>query len=252
MTRSGGDFSVGERRVVFAGASNFRDLGGYPVTDGRQTTWAQVYRSDSLHRLTAEDLEVFSGLGIATIYDLRRHDECEREPGPLPCLNLEMPSGRVSDPMHLRTRAEAERWLCEDYCQMIADAGPIFGRIFADLAGASPGPAVFHCAGGKDRTGITAALLLSALEVDRDTVLDDYELTTSCFGAEATERVVETFVAAGMARPAAEGMLSTPRWAMSEALGVLDSNYGGIENYLLGPCGLHPGQVTGLRSRLVQ
>src|ERR1700677_3085744 len=63
------------RRVAFSGALNFRDIGGYPTRDGSLTRWGVVYRSDSLHYLTAEDLPVFDALGIQAIYDLRRPSE---------------------------------------------------------------------------------------------------------------------------------------------------------------------------------
>jgi protein-tyrosine phosphatase len=238
--------------MAFRGAANFRDLGGYPSAAGGQTCWAQVYRSDNLRSLSPEDLAAFAALGISTIYDLRRADEYEREPGPLPCVNLELPSGRVFDnPATLQTREQGQRWLFEDYRAMLAHAGSVFGRIFAELATPSCGPVVFHCVGGKDRTGMTAALLLTALGVDRETVLDDYELTTPSHGSERTARVVDMFVANGIAKAAAEGMLSTPRWAMADALDVLDTTYGGIQTYLLGAAGLSTNLLNSLRERLI-
>jgi len=62
---------------------------------------------------------------------------------------------------------------------MLKEAGPLFGELLSRLTQPHGLPAVFHCAGGKDRTGMAAALLLSWLEVDRETVLDDYELEQS-------------------------------------------------------------------------
>ena len=143
-----------ERRVVFSGVTNFRDLGGYPMASGGQTRWGQVFRSDSLHNLADEDFAAFDALGIRAIFDLRRHDEREREPSRLACVHLELPSRRVddTDARTLRERIDGERWLFEDYRGMLEGAGPVFGRLFSDLAD-RPGPAVFHCTGGKDRTG---------------------------------------------------------------------------------------------------
>lgn len=62
------------RRVPFAGALNFRDIGGYPTPNGGQTRWGVVYRSDALHYMTPADLPVFDSLGVKAIYDLRRAD----------------------------------------------------------------------------------------------------------------------------------------------------------------------------------
>lgn len=96
-----------------------------------------------------------------------------------------------------------------------------------------------------------AALLLSCLGVDRQSVLDDYELTSRYSGPERISRVVDHFVAGGIAPEAAWAMLSTPRWAMESALERLDSDYGGIESSLCGPGGMDPCTLESLRSRLL-
>jgi protein-tyrosine phosphatase len=108
---------------------------------------------------------------------------------------------------------------------------------------------VIHCLAGKDRTGMAVALLLTALGVDRGTVLDDYELSSG-YHAARTPEVVEAFARLGIARAAAEGLMSTPRWAMADALRELDQAYGGVERYLLGPAGLTPPALHALRASL--
>jgi protein-tyrosine phosphatase len=70
------------RRIPFAGALNFRDIGGYPAGDGGRTRWGAVYRSDSLSFLTPDDLPAFDALGVKAIYDLRRSGEIAAHPGP--------------------------------------------------------------------------------------------------------------------------------------------------------------------------
>jgi protein-tyrosine phosphatase len=242
-----------ERRVPFAGPTNFRDLGGYPTESGGRTRWGQVFRADNLYHLTAGDLEVFDALGIGVIYDLRRDDEREVEPGPRDCLHLTLPCRKVLDtaPRTPNDRNAGERWLFEEYCGFLARAGPVFGLLFTELADGRARPSVFHCAGGKDRTGMTAALLLSWLGVDRETVLDDYELTGSCASPERLAAVTDLFVQEGIPRPVADGLLSAPRWAMAEALALLDDDYGGIEPYLRGPAGMSAESLGSLRARLV-
>ncbi len=133
---------------------------------------------------------------------------------------------------------------------MLEVAGPVFGDLFSELADCE-GPVMFHCMGGKDRTGMTAALLLSCLGVDRDTVLDDYELTSRYSGPDQIPHVVDLFVSGGIARDAAIGILSTPRWAMENALGRLDSTYGGIEAYLCGLGGMDQRTIESLRTVLL-
>jgi protein-tyrosine phosphatase len=238
---------------MLGGARNFRDLGGYQTADGRLVRRAHVYRSDALAELTDADLVTLSDLGVRTIYDLRRDEECEHSPGRLSCVRLELPSRRVSDtdPATLQSAADGERWLLEDYLGMLANAGPVFSRLFSALAAPGSGPAVFHCTAGKDRTGLTAALLLTALGVERSVILDDYELTNRFKPARIVPDVVDLFVGEGLGRDAAQAILGAPRWAMAEALETLDDLYDGIDAYLHGPGGMAPDTLAGLRERLV-
>lgn len=249
--------NVGEetvRRVPFTGALNFRDIGGYPVAGGGATRWRVIYRSDSLHYLTDADLPAFDALGVKGIYDLRRPGEVARFPGPRGHVHLEILSGDLAawPAARLRTRRDGEEWLAADYLSMLAGAAPAFGRLLCRLAANGQLPAVIHCLGGKDRTGMAIALLLTALGVDRGSVLDDYELTSHCHAARVPE-VVEAFTRGlGIARPAAEAIMSTPRWAMARALRELDQAHGGIERYLLGPAAMSPETLSALRANLVR
>ncbi len=243
---------VGERRLPFEGVNNFRDLGGYGTESGAATLWGRVFRSDSPHNFTAADLEAFDALDIRVIFDLRRDAERAADPGPRQCVQRVLPSGPVAatDVNTLRDTRDGERWLFEDYCRMLQVAGPVFGGLFSQFAHCE-GPMMFHCMGGKDRTGMTAALLLTCVGVDRDTVLDDYELTSRYSGPDRIPHVVDLFVSEGIAREAAVGILGTPRWAMGDALDRLDDIHGGIEAYLRGPGGMDQATIESLRSRLL-
>lgn len=191
------------RHLPFAGALNFRDIGGYPVAGGGMTRWRAVYRSDSLHYLTDGDLAAFDALDVKAVYDLRRAAETARFPGPRDHVRLEIPGGDLArwPAASLQTRRDGEQWLATDYRSMLTRAAPAFGRLFARLADARTLPAVVHCLAGKDRTGMVIALLLTALGANRGTVLDD--------------------------------------------------EHGGIQRYLLGPCGMSPQTLSALRENLV-
>lgn len=241
-----------DRLVAVDGALNFRDLGGYETTGGVVAT-GRVFRSDSLHRCSDGDLAIIDALGIRVVCDLRRVEEIERSPGPRKHIHVEVQSRPLADtdPTTLRERADGERWLFEDYCTMLERSGPVFGQLFTTLAEPDNSPCVFHCLGGKDRTGMAAALLLSWLGVDRDTVLDDYELTGVVAGPDRLPDVVDVFVAAGIGRPAAEALLTTPRWTMAKALQLLDDEYGGIEDFLRGPAGMTASALQQLHDHLI-
>ena len=118
------------------------------------------------------------------------------------------------------------------------------------LADPEFGPAVYHCAGGKDRTGIISALLLGLAGVDRETILDDYTMTSIFHfrrsimgGANALEKPVSS------ARDYAEEYC--PRDGMARTLAHLDDRYGGIEAYVRA-IGLTGGQIDGLRDMLIE
>jgi protein-tyrosine phosphatase len=240
------------RRVQLEGAANFRDLGGYPTTQGPVVATGRVFRSDSLHLCSEQDLAVLDALGIRAVYDLRRQEEIEEAPGPRRHVHLEVLSRRLrdTDPVTLQERADGERWLFEDYRSMLERSGGVFGTLFGRLVEPEGAPCVFHCLGGKDRTGIAAALLLSWLGVDRETILDDYEMTGELSGPVRLPHVVDAFVAMGFGRAAAEALLTTPRWAMADALDLLDNDHGGIESYLRGPAGMSAHTLERLRNDL--
>ena len=149
------------------------------------------------------------------------------------------------------TPTAGEQMLREMYGGLLAHAGPTFGRLLDGLAEPEALPAVIHCTGGKDRTGMTAALLLELLGVPRQQVLDDYELTSRYRLREHQTESLENMLAAGMAPEAAAAVLGCPRWAMAGALEELDDRYGGIDAYLTGPAGMAPATLERLRGALL-
>ena len=177
------------RLIALDGVHNFRDLGGYPTADGRTTRWGRLYRADGLFRLTTADVEALRPLGLRTVVDLRTHEELELrgrfpvEAHPvafhhIPVLDTTWahPDERIDD---------VAEFLCGKYQEMLTDAPHRFAEAL-DLMGAADAlPAVFHCAAGKDRTGVTAMLVLGSLGVPREYIAADYQLT-----AEAMDRML--------------------------------------------------------------
>jgi protein-tyrosine phosphatase len=169
----------GDRHVTFEACFNFRDLGGYETVDGRRVRWGSVFRSDSLHRLPAADLEVALALGLHTVIDLRSTAELERgrfahthdlsfhhlpffEADSLPFKPLES-----HDP---------EPPLGSDYIAMATSARGAIAAAFHVLAECDYA-VVVHCAAGKGRTGILAALVLASLGVPDESIAADYHLS---------------------------------------------------------------------------
>jgi protein-tyrosine phosphatase len=245
-----------ERNVGLRGAQNFRDLGGYRTVGDARVRWGLVFRSDALI-LEDSDLDLFSGLGVRTVYDLRSDPERELIPNRLPGSDytLELVS-LVSDSdargAFNATLADGESFLADLYLDMLDRAAISLGRILTGLADATRLPAVFHCAAGKDRTGMVAALLLSVLGVADEDILDDYELSSRYRNSERLMGVMERLRAErGVTPEVAAGIAGTPRWAMRATLSELRRRYGGIEGYLAGPAAVDPTVVDSLRRLLL-
>lgn len=245
-----------ERRLPFEGPTNFRDIGGYPTNDGRRTRWGLVYRSDGLDCMTPPDLEVFRSLGIQNVFDLRNDSERVTRPDPIASVWIPV-QGKLVDSMPTfldkpgAGSAEGEGLLRDVYRILLAGAGPLFGQLLGALAEPGGMPAVIHCTGGKDRTGLAVALLLELLGVPREVVLDDYELTAQYRLREHQAETYDTLIANGLPPEAAAAVLGAPRWAMAEALDSLDFVHGGIRAYLGGPAGMAPSTLLRLRSELL-
>jgi protein-tyrosine phosphatase len=162
--------SFDRQAVMFSACFNFRELGGYPTAGGPAVRKGQLYRSDSLHRLSGADLDRLAALGIRTVLDLRTDREVTADGGcPAGVDVLRFPLddalGGVDQPLALGYVATVEA-----QCDVVASAVVV-------LADPSARPAVFHCTSGRDRTGILAALVLDLLGVPDDVIAADYVLS---------------------------------------------------------------------------
>lgn len=249
--------TASDRRLPFDGATNFRDLGGYATFDGGSTRWGLVYRADGLHALSAADVERIESLRLRAVFDLRRDSERVSLPNRVPsvamCVMTPVDAAGVKpiDRTTVMDRLDGECLLRTMYGNMLRHSAPVFGRLLVALAEPDGLPAAFHCHGGKDRTGLAAAILLEGLGVDRRTVLDDYELTSVYRQREHQEDSYQSLVTSGLAPEAAAAVLGAPRWVMVETLEELDDEYGGVEGYLTGFAGLDRSVLDRLRRRLV-
>ena len=182
------------RRVVtLEGCLNFRDVGGYPTVDGRRVRWQRVYRSDALHRLTPADVtHLRDDLGVGCIVDLRSTGELRSdgrgtlETEPIVFHHLPLFDGHA---------ARAEGWaalatLADRYVLLAEFAKEPIARVLRVIADAKC-PVVYHCAAGKDRTGVISAVLLGLLGVRDDVIVADYAATQENLDA-IIERLLET------------------------------------------------------------
>lgn len=225
------------RHIPLTAVHNFRDIGGYSTADGRRVAWRKVFRADGLYRLTAEDLEMLRPLGLRTVIDLRTAEELQ-ERGTFPVDRYPVEFHHFSIIDRTWDMEEARKWseqqsefLREKYHLMLEQGGDFVGAALRVIADSKNSPVVFHCAAGKDRTGLVAGLLLSGLGVDDATVAADYGLSQ-----EAGERTREWALSA--APELAERFTSMPAVfraahpdSIAGVLGDLRRSHGDIRSF---------------------
>jgi protein-tyrosine phosphatase len=252
-----------DRRLPLSGAVNFRDLGGYPTTDTQQVKRGLVFRSDHLSRLTGEDRQLLEDLRFKVVCDLRTGRERMAAPDRLPeagsiRLVLLPVQANGFDPATALARLQAgdDGWLSLDffvrlYLHYLDDCAPAWGRVLGLIASPDNLPLVFHCTGGKDRTGICAALLLKLLGVSEENILVDHDQSNSC-NAKRLQSIYARFAALGIEAERAAPYLQAPREPLIAMLDHLKKNYGGVENYLTQTAGLKRKTLAALQRGLLQ
>jgi protein-tyrosine phosphatase len=247
-----------ERMLPFQGAENFRDLGGYRASGGRRVKWGQIFRSDALHALTPTDLTLCEALGFRTVYDLRREHERTRAPNVLPASvhTVVLPIGNddVSAEglmQRIRDGETSEALLIDVYYDLVDTAADTFAELLTQLVDPGSEPALFHCAAGKDRTGIAAALLLTVLGVSEEDVLSDYELTPPYRNADRADDLQALLTRYSLAPEVFAGLFGAPRQAMRAALDRIRDTHGGVQRYLTERGGMEPRVIDDLRGLLL-
>lgn len=240
------------RLVPLEGCLNFRDLGGYPTADGRTLKWGRIFRSDALHRLTAPDVEhLRDRLGVTTVIDLRSTGELRAEgrgaleAEPLAFHHLPLFDGETARASSWST----ELTLADRYFLLCKVAGEPIARVVTALA-ESPGPAVYHCAAGKDRTGVISAVLLGLLDVPDDVIVADYVATQENLDA-IIARLLETKGYQAMLSALPADTLHAEGATMLEFLERMRAEFGSLRGYARA-AGVSDAALQNLEARLLE
>jgi protein tyrosine/serine phosphatase len=246
---------VTERRLHWDACLNVRDLGGHPTEDGAATRFRSLVRADSLASLTDDGWRDALAYGVTTVIDLRLQEERDADPPrdvPIEALHISTFDGWTD-----RVQAEIDEIsdAADDeaasttavYLEFLDRFGANFAAAVTAVANADDGAVVIHCQGGKDRTGLLAALLLRLAGVSVDDIAEDYSLSEEYlrpwhedwFAGAADDRQL-----ARMQRIAA-----TPADAMRRVLRELERRYGSVAAYLEA-CGATPEDLARARARL--
>ena len=258
-----------ERKLPLEGIDNFRDYGGYPTASGRTIRTGVLYRSANHGAPTDADFAAVDALAIATVVDLRRKAERERNPARRPATF----AGEVihndrgdedEDHYHifLRTSDLSPKAMADFLVNYYRDAPfeprhiDLFARYFRALAEGS-GPILIHCAAGKDRTGILAALTHHLAGVSREDIIADYMLTNdeARFARRIplfTEYVAEI---SGGHRPTPEAVRTTlgvePIY-LETALEAIEAHHGSVDAYIRDVLGVDAAMKARIEARLFE
>jgi protein-tyrosine phosphatase len=252
--------------MMLNGQPNFRDLGGYASSSGRTVRTGQVFRSGDFSALTEDDLEHLDELRIRTVVDLRSEPEASARPDRLPRSASYVPL-RVLPAVDNSTMEEMFRtgdfhnfppWETI-YRSGVRDHSDVFGALIRLVADPDNRPLVFHCATGKDRTGLGAVLLLAVLGVGWPDIEKDYLLSNDRLGpftATMINHIETQYEQAGRS-------LSEGTRAHLEQMMLVDASYlgaardemicldGSVDEYLSGTLGITESTRRSLRRQLL-
>jgi len=252
-----------ERVLPLQGGRNFRDLGGYVAANGRRVKWGRVYRSGSMAGLTPADYEYLSSLGIKVVCDLRTTRERNAEPNKWQEVaklhywsrDYETGFGELrkliaSGP----TAGQAKTAMMDGYRKLAFEQAPAYREIFRRLA-AGEVPLAFNCSAGKDRAGTAAALILAALGVPRETVVEDYALSDKVVDfrrAFAVDSSDKSGTLGQLAPEVVTAILSSDPDYIRAALDSIDAKHGSMERYLRDELSITAEELQAIRRQLLE
>ncbi len=245
------------RRVVVDGTFNLRDLGGYDAADGRTVRWGAAFRADGLHQVRGDAVAGLSALRLRNVVDLRTDDE-RTEWG---FVDGDLVGARYHhrpvirrtwdrDGLELDESGDPNRFLADRYLDMLDSGAEAIAATVTLLADPAEHATVFHCAAGKDRTGVTAMVVLGLLGVSHDDIVADYALSGGGMERmEAWVRVHRPEMVDRMSRQP-RAFRSAPAPAMTMVLADVGQRWGSVTGWAA-TAGIDGAVVDSLRASLL-
>jgi protein-tyrosine phosphatase len=226
------------RAVPMQRVLNFRDMGGYPNSNHEQSRWGKLYRSGSLALANSHDIQTFNQLGIKTVIDLRTERDGYLFPlkyQPERVFNLPLRGNSYNaffDRILSGTwrRVDAFVYSQDIFSFLVENNADYFSKMFDILSNEDNYPLVFFCSLGKDRAAIAAALILAALDIDRETILNDYLLSNDLIDYYALVKNIGSFTP--QVEETIMALYGSNREYLIYALDQIEKIYGSLPNYL--------------------
>ena len=241
------------RVVALDGGINFRDLGGYTNRHGRRVKWRKIMRCGHLASLSDSDLDILEQIGISKVHDFRREEEQVQSPSSAIRAEFiddyQILIGDISRFWEFLFEGEltaesSHQLVVNSYRSCIDSVIPAFSRFMRHIVDNADNASLFHCSAGKDRTGMAAALILAALDVPRETIIQDYMLTLEHYNSDKLIAIVEEHLRR------AEVESWDREWLMPYCsvhqdnivafLDAIEERYGDVKNYLVSALELSP------------
>lgn len=225
------------RDLVWDGILNVRDLGGHATEDGRETQYGRIVRADNVRRLSDEGWKALADYGVRSILDLRTDQELDADPPaelPVDVVHVKF----MDDAPEVFEQAEAASIAAPDIATATRDVYLIFlesfranvARVIKAVVDAPEGGVLVHCAGGKDRTGLTVAILLRLAGVGLGDIAADYALSEERLRPRHERWLTDA--ADDAERERLRRVTATPAASMVGVVEELERRYGSVEDYL--------------------
>ncbi|WP_060179452.1 tyrosine-protein phosphatase [Streptomyces sp. IMTB 1903] len=252
--RHGRGLRLADRLVRLDGTVNFRDAGGYRTGTGQWVKMGEVYRSDALDKLTANDLAKLQRLRIRTVFDLRTEDERTKDADKVPTgaayVVADVFAGSGSFQTLPRTPDEAVKAMVDAERAMVSGDGgrKAYTQVLEGVGDDRARSVLFHCTAGKDRTGWAGAALLTALGVPRQTVEADY-LASNDYRRAANDAILSHLPAqqAAVYKP----LLDVRPEYLNAGYDEVEATYGSFDRYLRDGLGIDARELKQLKKDLL-
>ncbi len=211
------------RHLPLDGTRNVRDVGGYPAADGRRMRWRTLLRSDELTRLPDRTYDALVDLGLRQVIDLRWPEELVISPNAF----VGSPIVRYTSIPLLADDPTPHAGLAGMYRHVLDARAPQLAQVVRAMLADEGLPAVIGCAAGKDRTGVSIALLLDLCGVPRDIIVEDYAMSAAFFASPVAHMELDDWRHGSL-------IVDSPPEFIASALEHLDTEHGGARSLLRG------------------
>jgi protein-tyrosine phosphatase len=252
----------------FTGVANFRDIGGYPAGNGHKIKSRLIFRSGELSGLTPADQQAVTALNIRYEIDLRTDAERSANPSnwgkKVPqVISISVGMPRDSAPQasirqfsEVKDAAQAKMQMAGTTANLAINGAADIGKVLGELAKAN-GPALIHCTAGKDRTGVTVAVLMTVLGASREDVYHEYLRSNESVRAQLERQKArqesgrDVNGLSGLDPSVVQAMMGTDSIYLDAVFREIDAKYGSFDGYTRNGLKISAAQIAQLRKTFV-